>query len=198
MSINSTGYIGIYIAKLHQNHPQPPIIILTDTKEALPLLYENQTINQVNVDINTLHWGKKKDARRITSATTNVTKFKPFHMTKKTSCPLDIVIASDLLYNAKDMVNLVQTFLDLCTYGKTVIYFGYKNRGLKEEELIQFFQLCRVHFHVDLINPTTLTSQPIHFDSLSLPSQSIPHHLHVPFLLQSGACIYTMTRKEKK
>ncbi|KAI8332810.1 putative methyltransferase-domain-containing protein [Chlamydoabsidia padenii] len=187
-----TGYIGLYIAKLYQHHPQPPKIILTDIKEALPLLYENQAINNVKVDIMPLLWGKKKDARRITSSNSR------WKTMRRTSEPLDIVIASDVLFNIKDMSNLIQTFLHLCTYDKTVLYFGYKSRGLKEEELVDFFQQCRARFHVVPLEPVAPATRPSDPTSLVLPNQSIPHHSHIPPLLQSGARIYALKKKEKK
>ncbi|KAG0177708.1 hypothetical protein DFQ29_004500 [Apophysomyces sp. BC1021] len=118
---------------------QGPEIILTDLVEALTLIRENHQLNNKSnacqnlADIQTLAWGERSDAERV-----------------KNGKPVDIVIASDLLYNVSDFANIIQTFRHLSTPGRTVIYLGYKRRGFKEKEETEFFRLCKPYFHVSL------------------------------------------------
>ncbi|KAF7720995.1 hypothetical protein EC973_005632 [Apophysomyces ossiformis] len=137
-----TGFIGLFIAHLLKVHQakQIPDITLTDIAEALRLIEENHDLNtngscQQLAKIETLAWGEKSHAERV-----------------KRSQHIDIVIASDLLYNVCDFASIISTLIDLSTPGRTVIYLGYKRRGFKGKDEAEFFRLCKPYFHISLAN----------------------------------------------
>jgi predicted nicotinamide N-methyase len=134
-----TGYIGLSFAQLYQQHTveSPPHITLTDLPEALQLIRENQSLNNIQstpyLNIEPLSWGNKKDVEAILARG-----------------KLDIVIASDVLYNTAHFAKLVSTLRDLCDK-HTRIYLCYKQRGLTIEEERSFFILCKTQFQVSLL-----------------------------------------------
>ncbi|KAI8374657.1 putative methyltransferase-domain-containing protein [Radiomyces spectabilis] len=135
-----TGYIGLLMAHLQDHYCQslgneaPPEIILTDIAEGLDHIRRNHRLNEfssMRPKIEPLHWGDTKAAKKIVKER-----------------PVDIIIASDLLYNACDFVPLIRTLRDLSTPGITVIYLGYKRRGFGSTEEQQFFKLCQPYFDI--------------------------------------------------
>jgi predicted nicotinamide N-methyase len=136
-----TGYIGLSLAQLYQQRNQsiipPPYVTLTDLPEALQLIKENQTLNNIQstsyLNIEPLSWGNKKDADYILA-----------------NGKLDIVIASDVLYNVDHFPELVSTLQDLCNED-TFIYLCYKQRGLTIQEERSFFKQCKVKFNITLL-----------------------------------------------
>lgn len=148
-----TGYIGLSIAQYYQNRPQyqSPNIVLTDLKEALSLIDQNRKLNNIeqssHLEITPLSWGDKIEADNIVGGSNE---------------PLDIIIASDVLYNVAHFPNLISTFLHLSTKD-TVIYFGYKQRGLTHEEEVLFFDQCRQYF--DIVQIVHIHGQVIQSDT---------------------------------
>ncbi|KAG0171407.1 hypothetical protein DFQ29_008850 [Apophysomyces sp. BC1021] len=135
-----TGCCGLLIASMCQtlSPDSQPRITLTDLPQALDLIRHNKDINirkaLPNVSVERLRWGNDSDAKRVLS-----------------KAEADIVIASDVLYEPACFGRLVKTLTYLTTPGKTVIYLGYKRRGLNDEEEAKFFDLCSVEFHIHLI-----------------------------------------------
>ncbi|KAI7871947.1 putative methyltransferase-domain-containing protein, partial [Mucor mucedo] len=129
-----TGYIGLSIAQCYQECEQPPHIILTDLEEALGLIEENQVLNGIQdssrLSIKTLSWGNKEEAADITK-----------------DGALDVIIASDVLYNVEHFSKLISTFRDLCD-ASTIIYLCYKQRGLTVQEENSFFGQCKKYFMI--------------------------------------------------
>lgn len=129
-----TGYIGLSIAQCYQECKEPPHIILTDLEEALGLIKENQILNGIQqssrLSIRTLSWGNKKEAANITK-----------------DGVLDVIIASDVLYNVEHFAKLISTFRDLCD-ASTIIYLCYKQRGLTVQEENSFFGQCKKYFRI--------------------------------------------------
>lgn len=127
-----TGYIGLSMAQCYQECEQPPHIILTDLEEALDLIEENRVLNNIeessHLSIETLSWGNKEEADKITRGGA-----------------LDIIIASDVLYNVVHFPSLISTLCDLCD-PSTTIYLCYKQRGLTLQEEKSFFHQCKKHF----------------------------------------------------
>ncbi|KAG2234045.1 putative methyltransferase-domain-containing protein [Thamnidium elegans] len=130
-----TGYIGLSIAQFYQSnqHISPPQIILTDLPEALNLMEQNQLLNHIqssHLDIVSLCWGNKMQAQDITN-----------------QGPLDIIIASDVLYNVVHFSSLISTLRHLC-HQNTIVYLCYKQRGLTAKEENSFFSSCKKYFSV--------------------------------------------------
>lgn len=82
----------------------------------------------------------------------------------------DIILASDVLYESEFFEDLVKTFVDLCNNdGK--IYIGYKRRGLEHYEEERFWNLCKQHFNIILLNDPSTNDEdkdivpPLAFDS---------------------------------
>ncbi|KAI1312593.1 Methyltransferase-like protein 21A [Mortierella claussenii] len=111
-------------------------IILTDLKDALPLIRVNITSNQrriapdVNVFEKQLMWGAS-------------------HLSHLNAGELDIVIASDVVYEADSFNSLLETLYGLCTPGRTTLYLGYKRRGLDVVRERQFFDQIEARFTVE-------------------------------------------------
>ncbi|CAO3621999.1 unnamed protein product [Cunninghamella blakesleeana] len=136
-----TGIVGLLVAFYYQHlykqyHAK---VTLTDLPEAIHLIQHNQKLNDIktNRDISTepLQWGNMHDIKRIRGM-------------KK---PIDVIIASDVLYLPSNFKVLVDTLAALSTPGRTVIYLGYKRRGLDVSDENYFFELCYKHFHLQLI-----------------------------------------------
>lgn len=130
-----TGYIGLSIAQFYQSnqHISPPHIVLTDLPEALNLMEKNQLLNHIqssHLDIVPLCWGNKTQAKSITD-----------------QGPVDIIIASDVLYNVVHFSSLVSTLRYLC-HQNTIVYLCYKRRGFTAKEETSFFSLCEKYFSV--------------------------------------------------
>ncbi|KAI8144992.1 putative methyltransferase-domain-containing protein [Fennellomyces sp. T-0311] len=137
-----TGCIGLLLAlllrRLITNHTCH--VTLTDVPEALDLIHENQILNlgtssDPNVHIDKLRWGSGHDAKHIL----------------KRGYP-DIILASDVLYDPTCFSMLVDTLKTLSAPQQTVIYLGYKRRGLKREDESAFFNMAKRHFHITTID----------------------------------------------
>ena len=103
-------------------------IIMTDVKDALPLIQTNIQSNRsrvapdIGVVAKELRWGKL-----------NVKKLNLQE-------PLDTVVASDVIYEPDHLKTLLETLVELCTPGRTQVFVGYKPRGLDPEIEDQFFR----------------------------------------------------------
>lgn len=129
-----TGYIGLSLAQLYQQQSiEPPNVTLTDLPEALQLIKQNQILNNIQttpyLNIEPLSWGNKREAEAILA-----------------NSKLDIVIASDVLYNVDHFPELLSTLQNLCSE-HTCIYLCYKQRGLTVQEERSFFEQCKIKFH---------------------------------------------------
>ncbi|KAI7881064.1 hypothetical protein K492DRAFT_207125 [Lichtheimia hyalospora FSU 10163] len=136
-----TGCAGLLVAfllrQMHNKHNTK--ITLTDLPEALQLIKDNHHLNfggrrDKNVYIEQLRWGSATDAKTV------LRKGKA-----------DIILASDVLYETSCFPSLVHSLVQLCTPGKTVIYLGYKRRGLNEQEERIFFDKAAERFHIELV-----------------------------------------------
>lgn len=143
-----TGCVGLLVGFLcrHLNPGYKTRITLTDLPDALDLINQNHKLNlgsngDKNIRIEKLAWGNAKDAKRVL----------------KGGGPADIIVASDVLYDPEYFALLVHSLRWLSTPGKTVIYLGYKRRGLKEEEEKTFFDMINASFHMTVVqdNPNT-------------------------------------------
>lgn len=111
-------------------------ITITELDEAVELIDKNviinEFLNQTECDVKTrsLLWGNSQEAASCGKA--------------------DLIIASDVLYEAQFFKDLVKAFVDLSTEN-TRIYIGYKRRGFDEEEERYFWSLCDAHFNVKLL-----------------------------------------------
>lgn len=142
-----TGYIGLSLAQFFQNlsdpmmKKQPPQITLSDIHEVLDLIKVNQTLNCIKnseyLKIEPLHWGNAQDSKNLLS--------------KQKGKELDIIIASDIIYRKNDFESILATFRHLCI-PKTVIYLGYKSRGLRSFEEREFFDECNKYFNIHLLS----------------------------------------------
>lgn len=138
-----TGTAGLLISFVYQyilskqHHHRNINITLTDLPEALPLIHYNGQLNGIDtnnphITVAPLSWGRTKDIQHI----------------RKTLPPIDIIIASDVLYEPANFAILVETLIKLSEPGRTVIYLGYKRRGLKQSDEQYFFDLCRDNFDI--------------------------------------------------
>ncbi|KAG1468780.1 hypothetical protein G6F56_003639 [Rhizopus delemar] len=130
------GSLGLLISELCQVYriPNPPTVVLTDIPEALPLIKHNLSLNDTQniVRIKPLRWGQNRDIERVC-------KRRSF----------DYIFVSDVLYNTEDFCSLIITFRLLCnTDHPTVLYLGYKPRGLKPFEEEFFFTNCAIYFDI--------------------------------------------------
>lgn len=114
----STGLLGIYLGK-HGIHAT-----ITELDEAVGLIRENKARNgdPPAVDIKPLLWGDESQAAACGKA--------------------DIIVASDVLYETEFFEDLAQALVHLCK-PTTVIYIGYKRRGLDTSDEERFWSLCR-------------------------------------------------------
>lgn len=79
-------------------------------------------------------WGNRKEAKSIIQDVG----------------PLDIIIASDLLYNFAHFSGLISTLLHLSDKN-TIIYLCYKQRSLTPQEEYSFFEQCVKYFVITQI-----------------------------------------------
>lgn len=112
---------------------------MTDLPSALGILRENKDLNlgpgaDPRLRIEGLQWGNKKQLQAIVGTQ-----------------PADIILASDVLYEPSCFADLVTTLEDMSTPGRTVIFLGYKRRGLNDEEEALFFQLAESKFHINVV-----------------------------------------------
>ncbi|KAI7866012.1 putative methyltransferase-domain-containing protein [Spinellus fusiger] len=133
-----TGCLGLALSCLCRALGCRPLVTMTDLPEALPLIRYNTHLNTLGesrslVHVQSLQWGNEEEARRVTAR-----------------APVDILLASDVLYVPQCFDQLIRTLLDLCTVNRTVVYLGYKRRGLRVEEEARFFHRCSRFFHVSL------------------------------------------------
>ncbi|KAI9493155.1 putative methyltransferase-domain-containing protein [Zychaea mexicana] len=141
-----TGCIGLLLGLLlRRSRPQHTCrLTLTDLPEALGLIRENHRLNAGNnsnqsdqhIHIEKLCWGSAKEAK---------------HLMKQQGGGPDIVLASDVLYDPKCFPLLVSTLKALCVPGKTVVYLGYKRRGLKREDENMFFNMAKESFDISAV-----------------------------------------------
>ncbi|RCH81843.1 Methyltransferase-like protein 21A, partial [Rhizopus stolonifer] len=136
-----TGLLGLYVASMilspTKSTLQQGSITITELDEAVDLIDKNVVINQfldnhkqVKLQTRNLLWGNQEQAKECGKA--------------------DLIIASDVLYEAQFFHDLVKTFVDLSTQN-TRIYIGYKRRGLTEQEEDYFWSLCQEHFDITLL-----------------------------------------------
>ncbi|CAO3609694.1 unnamed protein product [Cunninghamella blakesleeana] len=146
-----TGLIGLSIIE----DTKPSKITITELDEALGLINNNVNINKYltakcPLKVKSLLWGDSKQMQECGKA--------------------DFILASDVLYESEFFDDLVKTFVNLCNDdGK--IYIGYKRRGLELHEEERFWNLCKQHFNIILLNnPSTNNDEkdivpPLAFDS---------------------------------
>lgn len=143
-------------------------ITITELDEAVELIDKNLVINdflnhrnpQCDVRTRSLLWGNSQEAESCGKA--------------------DLIIASDVLYEAQFFKDLVKAFVDLSTE-KTRIYIGYKRRGFDEAEELYFWSLCDVHFNVKLLK----------FDGCEDTDDGLVPHM----TLETGVQLYRLTPK---
>lgn len=140
-------------------------ITITEIEEAVDLISKNVSINeylttQIDLQVKTLLWGNSEEA--------------------KACGKVDVIIASDVLYEAQFFEDLVKTFVDLCS-PTTRIYIGYKRRGFSEEEEKHFWSLCEAHFNVTLLK----------YEG----SQDLDDNLVPKMTLETGVQIYRLVPK---
>ncbi|CAG8671615.1 3158_t:CDS:2, partial [Acaulospora morrowiae] len=137
-----TGFAGLYLASLvaslsrsgNEEHKFKTSVILTDLEHALNLIRANYTLNkklleskdEVIIEIKSLKWGDRSKAKNLGV--------------------IDYVIASDVVYEPDLFDSLIQTFVTVCTPGRTKIYLGYKRRGLTVVEEKKFFAKLQKKF----------------------------------------------------
>ncbi|KAI9277032.1 putative methyltransferase-domain-containing protein [Phascolomyces articulosus] len=154
-----TGCIGLLLGTLLRRlRPQHTCqLTLTDLPEALDLIRENHRLNvghepDPHIHIEKLCWGITRDAKQLI---------------KKGGGGPDLILASDVLYDPKCFSALVDTLKALCVPGKTVIYLGYKRRGLKQEEEKLFFDLVNANFDITTVGTShdhSLNHNGHHYD----------------------------------
>ncbi|KAI8147092.1 putative methyltransferase-domain-containing protein [Fennellomyces sp. T-0311] len=149
-----TGLLGFHV----NNRIEKGRVTITELDEALDLIRHNAALNHQQPSIRPLLWGDKTQAAACGKA--------------------DIIVASDVLYEAEFFDDLVNALDDLST-SSTRIYIGYKRRGLDSAEEERFWKTCTGHgFSISL---------------LSNPDD--PEHKLVPELAQqTGVHIYRLTR----
>jgi hypothetical protein len=113
-------------------------VTITELDEALALINQNVEINQYlkttgscKLKTRSLLWGNAEEA--------------------VTCGKVDLIIASDVLYEAQFFEDLVKTFVDLSTKD-TRIYIGYKRRGFDEAEEKRFWSMCSEYYSVKLLD----------------------------------------------
>ncbi|KAG0279278.1 Methyltransferase-like protein 21D [Linnemannia exigua] len=147
-----TGLLGLYLAGLAEVELQsnnstaltpPTSVVMTDLDDAMDLIGYNISSNRmlaVHVDISAQRLKWKTPFR----ATTNLKD-------------LDVVIASDVIYDEKAFESLLSTLVGLCSPGRTEIYLGYKRRQLSPAKELEFFSKIKNLFHVE-----ELEKEPVH------------------------------------
>ncbi|CAO3608603.1 unnamed protein product [Mucor hiemalis] len=165
-----TGLLGLYIASIMAS-PNSNIkrgkITITELDEAVDLIDKNILINhylttrnpQCQLQTRSLLWGNSEQAEACGKA--------------------DLIIASDVLYEAQFFEDLVKAFVDL-SHKDTRIYIGYKRRGFDEAEEQRFWSLCRVNFDITLLKYEGKDDT----DDVLVP----------PMTLETGVQLYRLTR----
>ncbi|KAK9342960.1 putative methyltransferase-domain-containing protein [Lipomyces starkeyi] len=132
---SGNGAVGLYLYRKVWKYLVDEVedfkLALTDVEEAIPLIKENVTnccperYHEIVVD--TLYWGEEKQI-----------DYSPF----------DIVIACDLVYDDEYFDVLLVTLEQLCIPGKTIIFLGYKPRGLSSEEKSELWKRLAAIFQM--------------------------------------------------
>lgn len=131
--------LGLYVAKLAtaaKKDNQGFKVTITELGEALDLIHHNVDLNSSIsapdvVKVHELLWGNQEQASMCGKA--------------------DMILASDVLYEAEFFQDLSKTLKSLST-SKTEIFIGYKRRGLDEADELRFWSLCQDQgFCVELI-----------------------------------------------
>ncbi|KAI8093290.1 putative methyltransferase-domain-containing protein [Halteromyces radiatus] len=158
-----TGLLGLSVAK----NAKPSKVTITELDEAVDLIKSNISLNDYlnkkcnDLQVRKLLWGDDKQAQACGKA--------------------DMILASDVLYEAEFFEDLIKSFVDLCNQkeddgGK--IFIGYKRRGFDAHEEIRFWNLCRQYFDVTLLN-----EHPSDEDACLVP----------PLAFKSGVQLYRLT-----
>ncbi|KAF8937596.1 Methyltransferase-like protein 21B [Haplosporangium gracile] len=139
-----TGLIGLYLAGLAEAElrssksiisTQRTSVVMTDLHDAMDLIRDNINNNssvapQVAISSQVLKWGgPSSDAKELAD--------------------LDMVIASDVIYDVLAFESLLSTLEDLCSPRRTEIYLGYKRRQLSQGKEREFFEKIRCRFNVE-------------------------------------------------
>ncbi|KAF9121004.1 hypothetical protein BGW39_010922 [Mortierella sp. 14UC] len=138
-----TGLLGLYLAGLAESELQSKngtampstCVVMTDLDDAMDLIGQNISNNRmlaphVEVSAEKLRWSG------------------PFHAPANLK-NLDVVIASDVIYDEKAFESLLSTLVGLCTPRRTVIYLGFKQRQLSDETKDEFFAQIEDLFDVE-------------------------------------------------
>lgn len=131
------------MAKLYQqiykeNKEYLPQITMTDLTHSLDLIYQNRASNHLDdyTEIQALAWGNHKDVQQLL-----------------TKGPIDIIIASDVLYEPSSFSKLVETLDWLSAAAENIdIFLGYKRRGLSREDEQSFFNICAEKFDINILS----------------------------------------------
>lgn len=110
---------------------------MTDLPHALDLIYQNRSSNHLEgyTEIQALTWGNYSDVERLLRRG-----------------PIDIIIASDVLYEPSSFSKLVETLDWLSATVKDIdIFLGYKRRGLSREDEQSFFNICAEKFDINIL-----------------------------------------------
>ncbi|KAF9920189.1 hypothetical protein FBU30_010021, partial [Linnemannia zychae] len=159
-----TGYVGIALAK---RLTSDCTVILTDLEEVVPLMQKNvkehgllrrpceQRLSDTApalesgtelettkgcawVQVEPLAWGNSDHARAILKAPDS-----------ELSGPIDIIIASDLVYFPELYPPLLQTLKEITYFGGPKVLFGYKERALWKES--PFWEEFGRFFEIDVV-----------------------------------------------
>ncbi|KAL7330592.1 hypothetical protein PS15p_205510 [Mucor circinelloides] len=180
------GAIGLTIAQTFRinNILNPPHIVMTDLEEALPLMKNNQQLNNIPeteiVSIQRLEWGSSDDINRVMRGGRR---------------PFDYILISDVLYNTKDFPALINTFIQLVEENRhTVIIMGYKPRGLKQSEEDLFFDECRSHLRLETLDLESFARE--FFDNSPSTDEKVASLKKSKLLQLTGVCLYKITHKK--
>ncbi|KAI8968249.1 putative methyltransferase-domain-containing protein [Mycotypha africana] len=166
-----TGLLGLYTAF---SDAKPHKVTITELEEAIDLINKNTVANYppesqppTVVEVKTLLWGNEKEAAACGKA--------------------DLILASDVLYEAQFFKDLVEALADL-SHDKTRIYIGYKRRGLTVQEEEEFWGLCNDHgFTVDLLKLKSGDGSDNEVDDVLVPT----------ITRETGVQIYRLSRQQK-
>ncbi|KAF9912991.1 Methyltransferase-like protein 21D [Linnemannia zychae] len=138
-----TGLLGLYLAGLAESELQsnninampPTSIVMTDLDDAMDLIGQNISNNRmlvphVEISAKKLKWSDS------------------FHAPADLQ-DLDVVIASDVIYEEEAFGSLLSTLFGLCTPRRTVIYLGFKQRLLSDQTRDEFFAEIENLFNVE-------------------------------------------------
>lgn len=174
-----TGCVGLLMAKLYkeiysENKEYLPQITMTDLPHALDLIYQNRATNHLEgyTEIQALTWGNYNDVKTLLL-----------------KGPIDIIIASDVLYEPASFSKLVQTLDWLSNSVKKIdIFLGYKRRGLSREDEQSFFQICAEKFHINIL--------PVQQDNQLMTNEGwIVGGAFSNIFKETGVNIYQLVRK---